>query len=251
MRQIGAALMLCALRATSAELPDLTLYQGVLADHVKSNGRVDYAALKRDGRLSRFTKQLAEVSPDSHPALFPDRGARLAYWINAYNALVLESFAREYPEKRTRLKGLLGKAHFFYRMKHTIGGQNRSLDHIETESIRKAFGDPRIHFAIVCASESCPWLSSGAYTAGNVERKLDEETRRNFEQDRNFRLDEGKREIWLPRIFDWFKEDFGSGPKDALAFVARYRPAERARLESGSWKIRYFDYDWSPNDIRR
>jgi hypothetical protein len=236
------------LPAAAQQPPDLGLYASVLSNYVRDDGRVDYGGIKANpGPLKQFVAQLASVSPDSHPRLFPSREAKLAYWINAYNALVLHAFSREYPEKKNRLKGTWGKAQFFYRMKHDVGGHRRSLDDIESNSIRQ-FGDPRIHFAIVCASASCPWLSREPYTAANLETKLEAESQRYFRQSRNFKLDALRREVWLPEIFKWFKADFGAGDGEVLRFVARYRPAESSKLTSGGWKVRYFPYDWSPND---
>ena len=247
--RLGLAAVCATVCAFAAEPPDTALYGRVLASAVREDGRVDYRKLRGNADLEAFTRQIAAVSPDSHPALFPSREAKLAYWINAYNALVLRAFAAEYPEKRTRLKGLLGKANFFYRQKHVAGGVSRTLDNIEDKSIR-SFGDPRIHFAIVCASASCPALSRTPYTAANLNEQLERETREYFAESRNFRMDETRREVTLPRILDWFKDDFGDAPAKVLEFVARYRQAEAQRLRTGPWKLRYFDYDWSPNDLR-
>jgi hypothetical protein len=63
-------------------------------------------------------------------------------------------------------------------------------------------------------------------------------------------MDEARHEVTLPRILEWFKEDFGTTPENVLGFVAKYRPAEAEKLLHGGWKINYFDYDWSPNDAR-
>ena len=238
--------------AVAAAAPDASLLQSVLTRFVTDNGKVDYSGIKANsGELDRFVRQLADVSPDSHPALYPTRDHRLAYWLNAYNALVLHAIAREYPEKRTRLAGKVGQYVFFFRMKHTVGGVQRTLDDIEARSIRRAFHDPRIHFAIVCASAGCPWLSRQVYTAENVQDRLEDDAKRYFSQARNFRLEEPRRVVRLPKIFDWFKDDFGSTPQKVLDFVSRYRPAEAKSLKTGTWNIRYFDYDWSPNDVRR
>jgi hypothetical protein len=228
---------------------DLAKFQQVLTEYVRDDGRVDYAGLRANsGRLDYFVAQIAAVSPDSAAHAFPTRNDRLAYWINAYNALVLHAFSREYPEKRNRLNGLLGRALFFYRTKHRVGGANRSLADIEDNTIRK-FGDPRIHFAIVCASASCPWLSRTAYTGINIEAQLEAEARKYFGQERNFRLDEATKTVYLPQIFEWFRGDFGATPSAVLEFVSRYRMTEGGKLKSGVYRIRYTPYDWSPNDV--
>lgn len=237
--------------AAGAAAPDTHLLQSVLDQYVRPNGTVNYAGLKANSKeLDRFVAQVASVSPDSNPELFPNREARLAYWINAYNALVLGAFVKEYPERRERLQSLLGRREFFFKLKQTVGGVRRTLDDIEVKSLRKPFHDPRIHFAIVCASTSCPWLSKEAYTPENVDAHLERDARQYFGQARNFRMDENQRVVYLPQIFDWFKDDFGTTAERVAAFVARYRPAEAAELTKGSWKIKYFDYDWSPNDVR-
>lgn len=232
----------------AAPVPDYALFDSVLQQYVLDNGKVRYGELKRNEALDRFIGQIAAISPDSSQASFSTREDKLAYWINAYNAIVLKEFSREYPRKRTRLGTLLGRGNFFYRMKHNVGGRMRSLDDIEVNSLRKPLHDPRIHFAIVCASASCPWLSRHAYTPQNVDAKLEEEAKRYWNQPRNFAMDRNSRTVTLPAILDWFKEDFGSTPENILSFVAKYRPAEAAALKSGRWQIRYFDYDWSPND---
>ncbi|MEO8126210.1 MAG: DUF547 domain-containing protein [Bryobacteraceae bacterium] len=232
-------------------IPEISRYESVLEKYVREDGKVNYAGISTHPTdLSAFVTQIAAVSPDSAPALFKNREAQLSYWLNAYNAIVLQSFAADYPEKRERLTGVVGRASFFYRLKHTVGGKNRSLGDIEDNSIRKVFREPRIHFALVCASASCPFLSHTAYTAENLESHLEADAERYFAQSRNFRMDESKREVTLPRILDWFKDDFGGTPDKVLAFVAKYRKEESAKLNKGVWRIKYFDYDWSPNDTR-
>ena len=149
------ALLLLALLPEAA--PALPAYQQTLTRYVTSDGRVRYAELKANlAPLAEFVRQIGEVSPDSHPQLFPARQAKLAYWINTYNALVLWATARDYPQKKARLESLLGRARFFYREKFRVGGRQRTLSDIEDNSLRTGFQDARIHFAIVCASRGCP-----------------------------------------------------------------------------------------------
>ena len=231
--------------------PDVARYESVLGKYVREDGRVNYAGIASHPMdLSAFVAQIATVSPDSTPGLFKNRETQLAYWLNAYNALVLHSFAADYPKKRERLTGLVGRASFFYRQKHKMGGKDRTLGDLEDNTIRKLFREPRIHFALVCASASCPWLSRTGYTGENLDAHLEDDADRYFAQARNFQLDENKREVTLPRILEWFKDDFGGTPEKVLAFVAKYRKAESAKLGKGVWRIKYFDYDWSPNDYQ-
>jgi hypothetical protein len=239
-----------ALRAAPS-LPDLSLYEGILQKFVRADGLVDYAGIRDSiAPLAEFQKQIAAVSPDSHPQLFPSKEDKLAYWINAYNSTVLHAFAREYPQRRTRLRGLVGRAQFFYTTKHPFGGVRRSLDDIETNNMRRGpLKDVRIHFAIVCASASCPRLAQTAYRASTLNARLQEEARKFLNEPRNYRENAARKEVWLPQIFEWFGEDWGK-PMDVRRFIAGFRPGDRARLEDPSWRVRYIPYDWSPNDVR-
>jgi len=221
--------MLSVVTAIAFVLADPAELDRVLAKFVLADGRVRYGALRADlGPLTRYVEALAEA-----PGPFPSRQAELAYWINAYNAFVLHSMAAEYPDSKGRLTGLFGRANYFYRRKFKIAGQSRSLADIENNTIRK-FGEPRIHFAIVCASVGCPWLAPQAYTGENLEALLEKRTRLFFSQERNFRLEPGA--VRLSAIFDWFKGDFPAG------FVERYRPDAAGR------KRKFVDWDWALND---
>src|SRR3990172_327309 len=139
---------------------DYAAYARVLETYVPPEGRVRYAALKQNpGDLNAFIQQLAAVSPENRPELFPTPAAQMAYWINAYNAFVLHTVVEAYPVESVRdLKfgfGLL----FFKRDRLVAGGRRVSLDDIEHGILRRQFADPRIHFAINCASASCPPLA--------------------------------------------------------------------------------------------
>jgi hypothetical protein len=237
------------LLAFASEAPEVALFQRVLTEYVTEDGKVRYAVLHdRIEPLDRFVTQIAAVTPDSHPALFPSREAKLAYWLNAYNALVLWAFAKDYPQGQDRLSGKIGQLNFFFRRKFRVGGVERSLDDIETKSVRRAFGDPRIHFALVCASESCPWLSRTAYTAENLEKELEARTRLFVNQSRNVTVDEKTGTLRLSKIFEWYEGDFGGRAK-LLEFLDRYRDQKAARLAGRSWKIGYFDYSWKLNRV--
>jgi len=246
--------LLCAVVASRATLaaatpPQAGLLDQVLREYVQNDGTVRYQALKKDlTPLDEFVRQVAAVSPDSHPALFPHRSDRLAYWLNTYNALVLWAFAKDYPKDKDRLSGLIGRGRFFYRRKFNVGGRRRSLDDIETNSIRKGFGDPRIHFAIVCASASCPWLAREAFVPERLEKQLEDRTKLFVNQSRNVRPDPPRSEIWLSQIFEWFEDDFGGSRGSVLRFVHKYRDGVEPKLDSGRWKVQYLPYDWSLND---
>ena len=217
--------------ALAVVLADPAQFEAVLQKYVLEDGKVHYGALKADlVPLTAYVEAIGATNPDS----LPSSQAKLAFWLNSYNALVLHSMAAEYPDSKGRLGGLLGRASYFYRRKFRAGGQMRSLADIENNSIRK-FGEPRIHFAIVCASVGCPLLARRAFTAENLESLLEARTLLYFSQSRSFQLDQPGI-VRLTAIFDWFRGDFPPG------FVERYRPDAAGR------KRKYLDWDWSLND---
>ena len=246
--------LVCALPLPGANDPvgpDIAAFDRILKSYVLDNGTVKYAALKAGlGPLTSFVEQIAATSPDSHPPLFPTRAHKLAYWLNSYNALVLWAMAREYPEKKDRLNNVIGRYQFFMRTKFKAGGRNLSLDDIESNAIRRQFQEPRIHFAIVCASKSCPWLSREAFTAERLEDQLESRTRLFLNQARNVLPDSGRREVGLSALFDWYKQDFSGSPEAVLAFISKYRTVDGPELRKGKWKLRYFRYDWGINEAK-
>jgi len=251
VRLIAAGWLASVAYAAGAPVaPDPAAFDAVLKRYVLEDGTVKYGALKANLEpLNLFVRQIGEVSPDSHAALFPSRAHKLAYWLNTYNALVIWAMATEYPQKKDRLSSLFGQGQFFYLKKFKVGGVKRSLDDIETNAIRKQFHEPMIHFSIVCASKGCPWLSREAFTAAGLESQLEGRARLFLNQERNVRVDNVKREVTLSKIFDWYKQDFGSSVEAVLGFIGKYR-TDGAQLRYGPWKLRYFDYDWGINDVR-
>jgi hypothetical protein len=228
-------------------------WQQILSAHVNELGEVDYAAIKRKpASLEGYLVQLAAASPQSHPDRFPSRDHELAYWLNAYNAFTVKGVVDSYPTKSIRDLGF--RFGFFRKKAFVAGGDSMSLDHIEHEIIRKQFGDPRIHFAIVCASISCPRLDRDAFHAETLDQHLDQLARRFMSERRNVTITAGSSEIRLSRIFDWFEDDFtrssGSrGTPAVLSFIQKYADAQlRSTIDRlRNPKLTYHDYDWSLN----
>ena len=139
-------------------------------------------------------------------------------------------------------------AGFFYFTKFEAGGETMSLYHLEHDIIRKRFGDPRIHFAINCASGSCPPLEATPWQGSDLDARLDEATRRFVADPEQVRIRPEERSVVLNPIFDWFREDFG----DLYEFLIRYAEGGRretlVRARDEKWPITFFEYDWSLND---
>lgn len=130
-----------------------------------------------------------------------------------------------------------------------VGGKPFSLNQIEHEVLRK-MAEPRIHFAIVCASRSCPRLFKQAYTAEQLDFQLNRNATQFFASPINFRFDAASEAIQLSSIMKWFGEDFGADQPSRLRTIARYLPSDEARDVAGRLSVRvsYLEYDWGLND---
>jgi hypothetical protein len=122
-----------------------------------------------------------------------------------------------------------------------------SLDDIEHDRIRKQFTDPRIHFALVCASMGCPPLPRTAYTGENVQVRLEEETRMYLNSERGVRIDRAENTVHVSKIFDWFGDDFVKASGSVVDYVRSYLPSEDAAFLEKNPKIKYLDYNWALN----
>ena len=224
-------------------------WTGLLARYVVE-GRVDYAGIHRDARaaVSTYLDALSGVSRDCYADW--SRAQRLAFWINAYNAYTVELVLEHYPVRSIRAIGWLPGSAFrtkFIHMKDLAAG-DLSLDDIEHGHLRKDFGEPRIHFAIVCASVSCPPLRSEAYRPADLDRQLDEQACRFLADPTKNRVERESRTLRLSPIFKWFREDFEKAAGSVPAFVARYvDPATAAACREPDVRIEFQDYDWSLN----
>lgn len=235
--------------------------------HVDEHGNVDYAAMQRDSdAIERYYARIAAVSPDSHPGLFPTDAHRLAFWINAYNGTVLMSVTRLYPLASVQDVGvpwylffLPDTAGFFYLRQHLIGGERISLYDLENTIIRGRIDDPRIHFALNCASAGCPRLPDRAFRPESLDADLDRETRRFFAEPRNLTVDREQGTVRLSQILEWYASDFvdwlarhGDGETSLLAYAARYAPEDVAaelRGRASGYRIEFTPYDWRLNEL--
>jgi hypothetical protein len=208
-------------------------WASVLDTHVSDGGLVDYAAIQADRRgLDTYVAQLAAASPDSHPALFPDDEARLAYWINAYNALAVLAVV----DRPGLDKVVDNKVDFFYKTRYPLGGKPLSLYKLENGIVRERFDDPRIHFALNCQSASCPTFPNTPFPAEGLDERLDAETRAFIADPENVRLEGDV--LHVSQIFEWYASDFEAAG-GARAFVATYRDVP------DDASIAYIPYDWT------
>ena len=250
-------LLLLSLTAASASAAPAShaLLTAILTDHVKG-GLVDYRAIKTDARLPRYLAQLAVTDP----ATLPTDQDRLALWLNAYNAYTLQLIIDREPAKSITeigtggivLGSLLKTTAWDIRFAD-IGGKKYTLNEIEHEVIRAQFKDARAHFALNCASGSCPILRTEAYEAAQLDTQLDEQGRLFLRDSTRNRFDLPAKTAYLSSIFKWYGKDFGDGDRAALLAAAKYAaPEVRAAIEAdpAGWTIKFLAYDWSLNDVK-
>lgn len=230
--------------------PGIRELTGLLGKHV-SGGLVDYAGLVDDRELlERYLEIAASANPRD-----ADAADALAFWINAYNASTLRLVLEHYPGIAS-VRDVQG---FFKERSSRIAGELLSLDQIEQRAL--SFGDARVHFAVVCASVSCPPLRSEPYLGSRLEEQLEEQTLGFLaDHERGAAFDEEGEVLSLSSIFKWYGGDF-TGGSDVSAFLARgqlvdwvlpYLPAgTREAVAASPPGVRFLDYDWGLNECAR
>ncbi|MGB9620177.1 MAG: DUF547 domain-containing protein, partial [Armatimonadota bacterium] len=227
---------------------DHSVWDRLLKKYVDQNGMVNYAAWKASEADRTALKQYLAVLSQADTEARTSREGMLAFWINAYNALTVYGILGVYPTSsiRNHTSKLFGY-NIWEDLLLPVGGKKYSLNDIEHNILRK-LGEPRIHFAIVCASIGCPRLRNEAYTPAKLEEQLADNTRDFFSRRKNLQVDAAARAIRVSSILKWFGSDFGPTPQAALASLLDYMPPDTKQvISSGNFSVSYLDYDWSLN----
>lgn len=218
----------------SEQIVDHSIWDELLKKHVKENGLVDYKGFKNDRKkLDKYLKVLSSKNPSE------DWGANelLAYYINLYNAYTVDLILRNYPVKSIKDIDSPWTEEFV-----KVGDTEISLGGIENSVLRK-MNEPRIHFAINCASISCPKLMNWAYTADKIDKQLDQATKEFINSDKN---EISANSAKLSSIFDWYKKDYTESGMSIIEYVNQY---SNTKINSGT-KITYKDYNWDLNEAK-
>lgn len=224
-------------------LEALPAWQATLSQFVDDEGRIDFIALAEDpANLQTFVDAIAQVSPRSHPQLFPTQDAVLSYHINTYNALAMHGvIERGIPDN---FSSFFKRASFFKLRKVKIGGKKTDLYTYENKVIR-AIDEPRAHFALNCMVRDCPRLPQEVFEPETLEAKLDLLTREFLSKPKYIRIDHEARVVELSFIFKLYTKDFvESGKvKDLGQYVNQY--VEPAIPDD--YKVKIMKYDWTIN----
>ena len=216
---------------------DYSDWQGLLKAHVDDKGRVNYEALKKNRvPLDRFVALIGAIGPKSRPDLFKSESDKLAYYINAYNAFTMFNVINRLPKMKSVNDDIKS---FFYFTEFLMDGGKISLYNLENKLIRKEFSEPRIHFALNCASVGCPQLPAEAFLPETLETQLARETAKFLKESRNVTVEDGA--IVLSKIFEWYKVDF---PPSPVAWIQ----AKDAELKlPANLPVKHRPYDWGLN----
>lgn len=214
-------------------------YGRLLGQYVTPTGRVKYKAWKGSAAdmvaLQKITEQIGSGRPADS-----SRAGRLAFHLNAYNAWMLRLVLDAYPIKS--VQEIAPNFGVFTGSRIVLGGRNVSLNYLEKELLIPGFKDPRIHFAINCASSSCPPLLNAPFSAAKLDEQLDGQTRA-FANRGSDGVQVSGKNARLSKIFEWYGADFKAAG-GVISFLNKYRtepiPADA--------KLSYFDYGWSLNE---
>lgn len=222
---------------------DHSLFDSVLKAHV-SNGEVDYANLKSDKRLDTYLDRLAQADE----SMLPNREEKIAFWANAYNAYTLKLITNHYPISSIMDIKERGYESPWAIPMAKVAGKAYTLDQIENEILRPKWPDPRIHYVLVCAAQSCPQLRSEAYTAEKLEKQFEEQGRW-FMIHRNT-FDLRSKTAKLSSVFEWYAIDFGKNTEHILATAAKHaepKISEALKKDLKNWNVSFSEWDWRLN----
>ncbi len=243
---IGCLFFISACKAqpkgNSAAPPSHQAWTSLLKKYVNSQGLVNYKGIiQHKSELQSYLDVLSANPPSDKWS----KNDKIAYWINAYNAFTVKLIVDNYPVKSIKDIGLSVQIPFvntpWQKEFFKIGGEDMKLDEIEHSILRKQFDESRIHFALVCASKSCPKLRTEAYEGSKLSAQLDD-------QAKDFLSNQSKNiitadKLKLSKYFTWFKGDF-TKHSGLIDYLNKYAPL---KINSNA-SISYLDYNWNLNE---
>ncbi len=246
--------------AGSAKTIDHAAWTALLKTYLKPSrdgvNRVDYRAFKAKGHsaLKAYVARLQKVNVGSL-----DKKEQFAFWANLYNAKTIDVVLDHYPVSSIRkitisgglfniLKSSVGAGGPWKAKIMTVGGQRLSLDDVEHEIMRKVFKDPRVHYAVNCASIGCPNLASEAFVGAKLNRQLDAGAVAYVNHPRGISVSGGS--VKASNIYKWFVADFGGNAAGVLRHMRKYAKPPLAAKLKGVTEIDSYAYDWALNDVK-
>ena len=235
---LAAALcLMCA--ATSQAQNWMDSYNRLLGKYVTAGG-VKYAAWKSNAADVQALQAVVDgIAKEAVSGL--DKRQQLAFYINAYNAWILHEALAKYPTASVKDTFFT----FFTGKRIKVAGQETSFNSLEKETIRSKFSEPRVHFALNCASRSCPPLNREAFSAPKLEEQFERLAKGYVNSEKGVKYSAESKSAQLSKIFDWYKDDF-KGEGGPLAFINK----RRATPIPSDAKISFQEYDWGLNEVK-
>ncbi len=220
------------------------IWDSLLKQYVTKDGFVDYKGIQSDQEKFDSYLRLLEANPPNTATWTEEE--QIAYWINAYNAYTVDLILQYYPVQSIKDIGSTIQIPFVntpWDIKFIkIGGEEYDLNNLEHGILREDFEEPRIHFAVNCASYSCPELRAEAYTGEKLDQQLDEQARIFINDSRKNRITPEKAE--LSKIFSWYSGDFNDD-MSVEEYINQYTDIKITE----STDVDYMDYSWELNDL--
>lgn len=225
-------------KSAPLQLDPIRQYESLLAKSVKGN-LVDYNIVQEESKtLLAYLRYVSVTEPKNWT-----KTEQLAFYINAYNAIVLNAVLTH--KRPARVLDVPG---FFDQLEYTVGGRSMTLNTLEEKKIRSS-GDPRVHFVVNCASYDCPPLAPFLYRADQLEAQLENQTAQFLRQTQSIRVSKKENNIEISELFKWYEKDWGT-QKDVRLFLARYRPDLSRKLKQESLHVSYRKYNWALNSYQ-
>ncbi len=201
-----------------------------------AKGSVSYSKISNS--LSEITKLYKDVGNMDLSSASDNE--KKAFYINAYNIVVIYQVAKYYP-----LKSAMDQSGFFDQVKHKVAGEMITLNALEIVKLLRTYKDAKFHFALACAAKGCPKLASFAYFPATLDKQLDERTRLSVNDNYFIRVKEQSKTVEVSMIFKWYMKDFKDESGSILAFVNKYRKNKIP----GDFKVSHYEYDWALNTM--
>lgn len=205
-----------------------------LKAHVEA-GKVDYQSLTESPELTSLVQEI-----ESADLKGLDANTIQAFYINAYNLLVIDAAAKAYP-----VNSVLRVNGFFDAQKRLVAGEKMTLNQLEKDWLLKTYNDPRFHFVLVCGAIDCPPITAFAYRPDLLDQQLETQTQKALNNPTFIKVNPEDQSLAVSQIFEWYSSDFGGGKEVMRTFINNYREMPIPE----DYKMSFYAYDWALNDV--
>ena len=244
MKKYSITLLITLLVATSqaADINVFFEHADNFFSHYVKEGKVDYVAIMRDKEdINSIVKTTAITNLDAKDI---SKNEKKAFYINAYNIMVIKNVVDHYPIKSP--KDVDG---FFDTIKNEVAGERLTLNEIEKNKLMEPYKDARVHFVLVCAAQGCPEIANFAYEPKTLDIWLDKRSTKALNDVDFIQVDTKNGKVMISEIFNWYSSDFSKegNEKGALVFINKYRDN---KIKS-DYSVDYYPYNWKLNNYEK